>query len=163
MDSNQAQFDLECCDARPQARHLLTTAIEALVLQLLTAINAIAGLPLPERPPEVVFVSHSDLEAQACDRPCNVQGWFPPGRVVYLDEGLDPQNDIWGRSILVHELVHYLQQEEGSFTEAGTCEAWMKREAEAYEIQYRWLLAQQVPPRLLRRISRPFLRIGCRA
>ena len=85
----------------------------------------------------------------------------PSIHVVHLDEGLDPQNDIWGRSVLVHELVHYLQQEEGSFTEAGTCEAWMKREAEAYEIQYRWLLAQQVPPRLLRRISRPFLRIGC--
>ena len=140
----------------------MTTTIEALVLQLLTAINTIAGLPLPEHPPEVVFVSHSYLESQACDRPCEIQGWFPPGRVVYLDEDLDPQNDVWERSILVHELVHYLQQEEGTFTEEGSCEAWMKREAEAYEVQYRWLVAQQVSPRLLRRISRPFLRIGCR-
>ncbi|MDJ0943002.1 MAG: hypothetical protein QNJ30_06040 [Kiloniellales bacterium] len=139
----------------------MTTSVEALVLQLLTAINAIAGLPLPERPPEVVFVSQSYLESQACDRPCEIRGWFPPGRVVYLDDRLDPQNDTWERSILVHELVHYLQQEEGTFTEDGTCETWMKREAEAYEIQYRWLVAQEVSPRLLRRTRRSFFRIDC--
>ncbi len=139
----------------------MTTSVEALVLQLLTAISSIAGYSLPERAPEVAFVPQSYLEARACSQPCDIQGWFPPGQVVYLDERLDPQNDVWDRSILLHELVHYLQQEEGAFTETVTCEVWLKREAEAYEIQYRWLVAQQVSPRLLRRISRPFLRLGC--
>jgi len=139
----------------------MTTSVEALVLQLLTAINAISGYPLPERAPEVAFVPQSYLEARACNQPCEVQGWFPPGQVIYLDERLDPQHDVWERSILLHELVHYLQQEEGAFTETVTCEVWLKREAEAYEVQYHWLVAQQVSPRLLRRISRPFLRLGC--
>ena len=140
----------------------MTPNLDALVLKLLTAISAIAGYPLPDRQPEIAFVPQSYLEERACDRPCAVRGWFPPGQVVYLDERLDPENDTWERSILVHELVHYLQQEEGSFTAAGSCEAWMKREAEAYEVQYRWLVTQRVSPRLLRRISRPFLRLGCR-
>ena len=139
----------------------MTTSVEALVLQLLTAITSISGYSMPERAPEVAFVSQSYLESRACNRPCDVQGWFPPGRVVYLDDRLDPQNDVWERSILLHELVHYLQQEEGAFTETVSCEVWLKREAEAYEVQYRWLVAQQVSPRLLRRISRPFLRLGC--
>ncbi len=139
----------------------MTTSVEALVLKLLTAISTISGYPMPERVPEVAFVPQSELQERACTRPCDIKGWFPPGQIVYLDERLDPRTNIWEQSILLHELVHYLQQEEGAFTEDVTCEVWLKREAEAYEVQYHWLVAQQVSPRLLRRISRPFLRLGC--
>ena len=140
---------------------LMTITVDNLVLQLLAAISNSTNYSLPEHPPEIVFVAHSYLEQQVCGRPCNVKGWFPSGRTIYLDERLDLENDTWAKGILLHELVHYLQQQEGAPSEAADCETWERREQEAYQVQYRWLVAQRVPAHLLRRISRPYLKIEC--
>ena len=140
----------------------MASPLDALILQLLTAINSLSGLPVPERLPEVAFVPHSYLEEQVCQRPCDIEGWFPPGDTVYLDDSLDPAKDLWARGILLHELVHYVQQEEGSFGVPSDCDAWLEREREAYDVQIRWLVEQRASPRLLRRISWPYLQISCR-
>jgi hypothetical protein len=53
---------------------------------------------------------HDYFVQSACHgRECKVLGWFPPGNTVYVDERLDPQNNLLAASIVVHEMVHYLQ------------------------------------------------------
>ena len=66
------------------------------------------------------------------------------------------------RSILVHELVHFMQHSEGTFRRDETCEAWMEREHEAYDVQIRWLVDQNVPPRDWARLGLRRIRMNCR-
>ena len=117
-----------------------------LVGKLLVSIQLLAGFDLPAERPEVVFVPHQRLQDEACDGRCEVYGWFPPGRTIYLDDRLDPVRDIAARGILVHELVHYLQQESGTFPASGGCRTWLERERQAYDIQIRWHADQVSTP-----------------
>ena len=116
----------------------MDAALAQLVAKLLISIQLLTGFDRPAEPPRVVFVPQEQLQEAACDGPCKVYGWFPPGRVIYLDNRLDPLRDIMARGILVHELVHYLQQESGTFQASGGCHTWLERERQAYDIQFRW-------------------------
>ncbi|MGF1610387.1 MAG: hypothetical protein ACFCUQ_13385 [Kiloniellales bacterium] len=137
------------------------TALAKLVGELLIAIQLLTGHPLPEREPLVAFVPHAVLEQQACGRPCEVYGWFPPGDTIYLDERLDPLEDVHARSILVHELVHFLQQEEGTYALPASCRAWVEREREAFDVQMRWLAQQDANGYSRARIAHMPLRYVC--
>lgn len=119
-----------------------SAVLPKLILQLLAAIHGVSSYPVPERVPEVRLVPHERLERMACERPCEVYGWFPGGATIYLDDRLDPASDIASAGILVHELVHFVQQENGRFVDRRSCDDWVKREREAYRIQTRWLRAQ---------------------
>lgn len=112
------------------------------VMGLLAAIHGLSAYPVPDRAPEVRLIPHKALERMACERPCAVYGWFPGGTTIYLDDQLDPAHDTEAGGILVHELVHFLQQENGKFTNRRSCDDWIKREQEAYRIQNRWLRRQ---------------------
>ena len=136
-------------------------ALGKLVKELLLAIHLLSGYPIPEEPPSVEFLPHAELEERACGRPCQVFGWFPEGQTVYLDDRLDPLASIAARGILLHELVHFLQQEEGAFAVAPNCEAWLEREREAYYIQLRWLAEQRAPPHNIESVARLSSRLGC--
>ena len=117
-----------------------------LVAELLVAVATLSGYPLPSRQSDVVMIPHEELEQAACGRPCRVFGWSPPGATIYLDDRLDLGGDLFARSILVHELTHYLQQESGRFGNRRNCGEWMQREREAYLVQYRWLAHEQGAP-----------------
>ncbi len=78
----------------------------------------LSGYSRPATQAEIVMVPHSYLVAAACGgRECNVLGWYPPGRKIFLDERLDPANSLYASSIVVHEMVHFLQQQSGRFEE----------------------------------------------
>ena len=73
------------------------------------AVN-LSGLPAPDQPPQLRRMPHDYFVQSACHgRECKVLGWFPPGDTVYVDDRLDPQNNLLAASIVVHEMVHYLQ------------------------------------------------------
>ena len=137
------------------------TALGKLVSELLLAIHLLSGYAIPEEPPRVEFLPHSELEERACGRPCQVYGWFPPGQTVYLDDRLNPLVSMAARGILLHELVHFLQQEEGTFAVAPNCDAWLDREREAYDIQIRWLAEQRAPLRAVSPFGKAPVKIGC--
>jgi len=113
-----------------------------LMLILLSSIKLIGGYPIPEELPVVHFVPHGVLEEKACHKPCPVLGWFSLDNQIYLDDQLDLKGSVQARSILLHELVHYVQQVSGKFDGMRTCEGWVQREKEAYTIQNRWLFEQ---------------------
>ena len=105
----------------------------------------LTGYPMPEVQPEVRLVSHQELVERACGGvECKVLGWFPPGQVIYLDERLDPQDSLYASSVLVHEMVHYLQQTSGRYPREHDCETAIEREREAYAIQREFLTRYDV-------------------
>lgn len=101
----------------------------------------LSGYPMPARPPEIVMVEHRLLVERACDgQECKVMGWFPPGSRIYLDKRLNIAGSVYHSSILLHEMVHYLQQQSGRYGVPPSCESAIEMEREAYSVQREFLL-----------------------
>lgn len=110
---------------------------------------SLSGLPAPAQPPEVVAEPHSFFVENACGgKECRVYGWYAGGRKVYIEEHLKPDEDLVAASVVVHEMVHYLQgtSRNGGFPARGAaynekpgCEAAIDMEREAYAVQREYL------------------------
>ncbi len=118
----------------------------ALIDALLDALPSLSRYPRPVEPPRLVYLPSAQLRAQACTVPCPVLAYYAGGRDIFLDHSLNPLISLFDRSILLHEMVHYLQaqQEEEMRTleSAGPrerCRIWYAREREAYAIQQNFL------------------------
>jgi hypothetical protein len=117
---------------------------------LLSWAVTLSGYPAPAEPPVVVAKPHAFFVEQACyGRECKVLGWYAGGRNVYIDETLDPQKSLFASSIVVHEMVHYLQgvardgNAPGSgaaFHVAPSCEQSVQWEHEAYAVQREYIV-----------------------
>lgn len=102
-----------------------------------------AGAGVPETGPEVHVVSQEQLEALICEgRTCGVRA-AQVGDVVFLREDLDMHDPI-NASILLHELVHYVQW--AKYGMAKDCADFRQREIEAYRIQFAALARIGVRP-----------------
>jgi hypothetical protein len=107
---------------------------------LLSWAVTLSGYPMPDISAEIVPVSHDILVQRACaGRECKVMGWFPPGERIYIDERLEPRDNLLAASIVVHELVHYLQYRSSGF-DAFSCSKAIDLEREAYAVQREFLL-----------------------
>lgn len=93
----------------------------------------------PDAPlPAIQYKPHSFFVENACHSECNVLGWYNDTGTVYIDDRYS-ELDEFGQSLLVHEFVHYLQDQHGEFSDS--CEDYLKREREAYRVQAAFLLA----------------------
>jgi hypothetical protein len=111
-----------------------------LVAQLLATIHSISGYPLPDAAPVVRLTTLSQMQAMVCRGPCQVRGFYTRENGVVLNDTLDLAHDTTARSVLLHELVHYVQQLNGKFEKLpDRCDRWFAREYEAYEIQNAYL------------------------
>ena len=101
----------------------------------------LSGYAMPAEPPHVVMVSHAYLEQVACEgRRCKVMGWFPPGKTIYIDDRLDANVSLYASSVIVHEMVHYLQQTSGRYRSPYSCAEAIAMEREAYAVQQAYLI-----------------------
>lgn len=101
----------------------------------------LSGLPPPNEMPEIVQVSHIYLVKTACSgHECKVMGWFPPGNTIYLDQRLNPQENLLASSIVVHEMVHYLQHQGTTRNQPFDCVSTISLERKAYAVQREYLL-----------------------
>jgi hypothetical protein len=114
---------------------------------LVAWVVAFANAPQPGALPRVEVVPHAQLEAMVCGEPCPVQGAYGYGDVVYLDDALDPVRDLWARSVLLHEIVHYIQEAGGAYERADRRHAAGARERQAYAIQMAYLRRRGGAPR----------------
>ena len=133
------------------------TRLAEIVAELLLFAQALTGYAPAERPPEIVFVEQAELQRKACKTPCEVFGWYPYGSAIYLDKRLDPVRNLKARGVLLHELVHYLQQRNHAFEENSDCLNWAHREQEAYRVQGAWLARNNVFASLYSRARPPWL------
>jgi hypothetical protein len=98
--------------------------------------------------PEVIEVSHQRIEELVCHAKCGALAAYRPGEGIYIDERLKPETDLFARSILLHELVHYAQEMSGEHGDMRPCERWYHREQEAYAIQKKFLFISGSPTRV---------------
>ena len=112
-----------------------------LLLELLLLASDLSGYPIPAELPSVAIVAPEEM-------PCACRGAYLRGQ-VWIDQSLDLDRP-FGRSVVVHEFTHFLQERvlgKGNATEQG------RREAEAISIQNRYLAAQGVAQRAASRSS----------
>lgn len=109
-----------------------------LLAALMSWAVTLSGYPAPTTMPEIALLSHQEMVHAACaDQDCKVLGWFPPGHTIYLDRRLLPLDGTFASGIVVHEMVHYLQQNSGRFSHAalGDCNEVLAMEHQAYQAQ----------------------------
>jgi hypothetical protein len=115
-------------------------AMNELYAVLMSWAVSFSGLGTPQEMPMVDRVSHAYLVGSACNgSECKVLGWFPPGHTIYVDERLDVEQDLLASSIVVHEMVHYLQFQAAGGQQPPDCEAILELERQAYLAQRRFL------------------------
>jgi hypothetical protein len=121
-----------------------------LYVTLLSWAVTLSGYPAPADAPIVVTKPHAFFVENACNhRECKVLGWYSGGRNLYIDQTLDPEDDLLASSIVVHEMVHYLQAVKrgdaslaagAAFDSTPSCRQFVHWEFEAYAVQREYIL-----------------------
>jgi hypothetical protein len=125
------------------------SALLEVMRDLLVAIHALSGYPIPEQLPEVHVFPQALIAELVCKAPCRVQAFYHPDFGVFVDEKLKFEGDFYAESILLHELVHHAQQVSGRFERLPSeCHRRTAAESEAYEIQNRFLILHDSPHRI---------------
>ncbi|HZF23089.1 MAG TPA: hypothetical protein VE030_06435, partial [Burkholderiales bacterium] len=120
VDKGQSAVDQYLGDTRA-----LTEA--ELLPALLSAIDQLSKYPRPTFVPEIFRVPHERLQELACTSKCGVLATYQPGEGIFLDERLKPETNLFDRSVLLHELVHYVQELNHERGDARPCERWYYR------------------------------------
>ncbi|MCB1811392.1 MAG: hypothetical protein KDK04_06675 [Candidatus Competibacteraceae bacterium] len=111
-----------------------------------------SGYSAPPVLPVIEYLPTQAFVEQVCPHSaqCTVRGYYADGsKTIVLDESLrELKQNRRARAMLVHEMVHYLQDRSGRWG-AKTCQTWIEREREAYRAQLRYLATQGVHPTLL--------------
>ena len=115
------------------------SATKAMVVGLLGWLGTHTNYTIPDQPPAVAFVPHAYLEELACGEKCPALGVYPDGNVVYIDDQLQMDTNVCARSVLLHELVHYLQDKNNRFLNLAPPIRSYMREHEAYGVQQIYL------------------------
>jgi len=120
--------------------------ITQMISVLLSWTVYLSGYPLPETLPVLEYQPHGFFVEHAClgNENCRAVGWYDDNGTIFLDERVKGQEDAMTRSLIVHELTHYLQDLSGKF-DSESCEDHLVREREAYSIQRQYInrIAQQ--------------------
>jgi hypothetical protein len=117
----------------------LSPAVVEVIASLFLIVSELSGYAGPREMPPLHMLSVSEMQEQLCKGACGVRAFYLDGKGIYLRDDLDFVNDLKARSILLHELVHHVQQESGKFDALTPCEKWFAREEEAYRIQNAYL------------------------
>lgn len=114
-------------------------AMDDLIPALLVAVDFLSKYRRPDELPPVHRVPHATIEQLACGKACAALAAYRPGEGIYLDDALKPESNVFARSVLLHELVHYVQDVSNELAAVRPCERWYRREQEAYAIQKQFL------------------------
>ena len=115
---------------------------------LVSALDQLSKYHRPVALPEIIRVPHERIEAMVCNAKCGALATYRPGEGIYLDDRLKPETQLFDRSILLHELVHYVQDMSDEHGDMRPCMRWYQREQEAYAIQKIFLFMTGSPTRV---------------
>lgn len=107
---------------------------------LLSWTVSLSSYTHPGQTPEILFKPQSFFVEIACqgNEKCDAVAWYNNDGTIFLDQRLEGNTDAFTRSVVVHELVHYLQDISGNYPKMD-CELYAQREREAYSIQKQYL------------------------
>jgi len=120
-----------------------------LIKQLLTWAVFYTGYTMPAELPVIEYVPHSYFVQTICynedtaENPCTVRAMYDDNNdgVIYLNEKFIDDIDPYTKSIIVHEMVHYLQDMSGEWKDIEKwdriirCQEREYRQREAYMVQ----------------------------
>jgi hypothetical protein len=132
VEDHPVSYDKYLGDASPLTEAQLLPA-------LFSALDQLSKYPRTTQVPPVYRVPHARLEEMACTSKCGVLATYRPGEGVFLDESLKPETNLFDRSVLLHELVHFLQDINHEHADMKDCRRWYYREVEAYALQKTFL------------------------
>ena len=87
---------------------------------------------LPEDAPTIYLTPADKLDEIVCGKPCGAKA-AQVEKAIYLLETLD-MTEPFNASILLHELVHFVQWKKNG--PSKDCDEYRAREVEAYQIQF---------------------------
>jgi hypothetical protein len=114
-------------------------ALQEWIERLLATAAVLGGYPPAAPLPQVTVIAQDALSTRVCGGPCAVKGAFIPGQGLFIINGLEIETDPQDRSVLLHELVHYLQDLNGRYAGETACDRFRYRELEAYRLQDEYL------------------------
>jgi hypothetical protein len=111
-----------------------------LLAVLLSWTVNLSSYPHPGVAPELSYKPHQFFVDVACagNEKCKAVAWYNNKNTIFLDDRIKGNTDANTRSVVVHELVHYLQDLSGKYEEMN-CDLHAKREREAYSVQRQYL------------------------
>ncbi len=117
------------------------------IQSLLNWAKYLSGYELNVAIPTIRFETRDFFVTNACAgrEDCRVIGWYNDRMIIYIDDSLRSLDSLFNRSLVVHELVHYLQHVSGRYPELE-CENFVKREREAYAAQQQFFIAYGAMP-----------------
>jgi len=118
------------------------------VRQMFLVMDRLSRYKIPRDMPNIYRVPHAELEQYVCGTHCSIKAWYRAGDGIYLDDSLKPETSVFDRSILLHELVHYIQDRAGEYGNMDDCDRWFHREVDAYNVQNRYLGVMGHPSRV---------------
>jgi hypothetical protein len=117
----------------------VTEDLAPMIRELFDAIESASDYRADGALPHVFQLPQHLLEERVCDEPCDVRAAYVPHEGIYLSGNLDPLREPPDRAVLLHELVHYLQQGHSKFVGMAPCERERTKEVEAFAIQNAYL------------------------
>ena len=94
--------------------------LNELILALMLWITSNTNYIEPKQVPQVEFIEQEKLSEIACkNRSCEIMAYTPltPKYKIYLSNELRPMTDICHRAILMHEIIHVIQEDQNVFLE----------------------------------------------
>jgi hypothetical protein len=94
--------------------------LNELILALMLWITSNTNYIEPKQVPQVEFIEQEKLSEIACkNRSCEIMAYTPltPKYKIYLSDELKPLTDICHRAILMHEIIHVIQEDQNVFLE----------------------------------------------
>lgn len=93
--------------------------INELIVALLFWITSHTEYKNPIKYPVIEFIDQKELSQLACKMDCEILAYTPykPKYKIFLSNKLDPLNDVCHRAVLMHEIIHVLQEEQGMFSD----------------------------------------------
>jgi hypothetical protein len=93
--------------------------INELIVALVLWITSHTEYKNPIKYPSIEFIEQKELSQLACKMDCEILAYTPiePKYKIFLSNTLDPLNDVCHRAILMHEIIHVLQEEQGFFSD----------------------------------------------
>lgn len=117
--------------------------MDAVIARLLAWAVAHSGYPAPAQPPSVEYRPAAYFVEHVCDgrTQCAVQAvYLEETRTIIISSAVRDLPDLRTRSLIVHEIVHDLQQLSGRWRDKS-CETWVEREHEAFRLQFQYFAA----------------------
>ncbi|MEM7253353.1 MAG: hypothetical protein AAF493_18200 [Pseudomonadota bacterium] len=96
----------------------------------------------PSVPPDIEYQSAEHFRETVCGsvEPCRARGYYKDGsHKVVLHDSYKRIDTIEKQALVVHELLHYLQDTSGRWLEGDPCEIWIARETESFRLQLKFI------------------------